>query len=93
MPFPSTDDLTHLSVDDARRALRALRIFCDNELARVSDLAQPKHLLSHDGAHGPLHHEWYVYLAISKRHLPLASWANEWLAEQDTTPPFGGDAA
>lgn len=91
MPFPSafptTDDLTHLSMDDARRALRALALLVQAGAAEVYDFSRPDRSLFHD---------WSVWLPITRRHLTLAAWATEWLADQQdhpTLPPFGGDAA
>lgn len=63
--FPTTDDLTHLSLDDARRVLRILPWLIEAQTAQVSRDAQTGH--------------WQVVLPITGRVVPLAEWANEWL--------------
>lgn len=82
--FPTHENLTHLSRDDAERALSALRVLVKHELATVYTGAG-----SHDL-------RWYVWLELTRRRVPLPEWAAEWVKTfypptDDTDGP--GDAA
>ncbi|MGH7484425.1 MAG: hypothetical protein ACREMY_02330 [bacterium] len=78
--FPSTDDLCNLPLDDARRALAALRVLVDAELADVYTAA------------GNNDTRWNVWLAISRRRVPLPQWAAQWV-EAWYRNPDGPEAA
>ncbi len=80
--FPSTDDLCNLSIDDARRALAALRVLVDHELVDVYSSA------------GSNDTRWNVWSNIRWCRIPLPEWAAEWVqAWHENIPPTGGDAA
>ena len=80
--FPSHESLTHLSRDDAERALSALRVLCKHELLEVYTSAG-----SHD-------RDWQVWSNVRQVRIPLAEWATQWLATWYSNPPTdGGDAA
>lgn len=79
--FPTHENLTHLSRDDAERALSALRVLVKHELASVYTGAG-----SHDT-------RWYVWMNLTRRRVPLEEWATVWLETWYSNPPTGGDAA
>lgn len=66
--FPTTDDLCHLSLDDARTALRVLDGMVITGAASVH--------------YEPITRLWMVDLPITRRCLALADWASEWWAQQ-----------
>lgn len=79
MPFPTHKDLPNISRVDAERALSALRLLAQADLASVYTAA---------GSGGK---RWNVWLELTRRRVELPTWAAEWIAEQNT--PTGGDAA
>ncbi len=79
--FPTHKDLTHLSRDDAERALSALRVLVKRELATVYTSA------------GSNDTRWQVWMELSRKRVPLQQWASDWLATWYNNPPTGGDAA
>lgn len=81
--FPTHEHLTHLSRDDAERALSALRVLVKYELADVYTSAG-----SHD-------RDWMVWSNIRWRRFTLAEWCAEWLTSLHGREggPEGGDAA
>lgn len=79
--FPTHEHLTHLSRDDAERALSALRVLVKHDLADVYSSA------------GSNDTRWNVWMHLTRRRIPLAEWATQWLATWHSNPPTGGDAA
>ncbi len=79
--FPLVADLPNLAPEDAQRALDALRTLVRAELVDVYSSA------------GSNDTRWNVWSNIQWRRIPLPEWAAQWLADQDTTPPDGGQAA
>ena len=81
--FPSTDDLCNLSLDDAKRALAALRVLVDADLADVYSSA------------GSDDTRWNVWSNIQWKRTPLPEWAAQWVEawHQNIPPDDGGTAA
>ena len=82
--FPSVADLPNLSREDAQRALAALRILVDAELAGVYSSA------------GSYDTRWNVWLNLTWRRVPLQEWAADWIEtwhNNQPNPSTGGDAA